>query len=464
MTVSTDPDVYLSISAPLRLDLGLPFLVTISLGNFSQSVAHDVDVTVDFRTDAGVQTLPAGCTNPVHGRIICHLDTLVPGEFPGQPNFAVTLIAPSTFESGSIVLTAKATEREQDFNPSSNSWTTAPQLYNTFYVTSTANDGTGSLRQAILDANASTNGPRAIGFRIEEPSPTPWKTIRITSPLPAITASGGVRVEGGIQSRFLGDTNPDGPEIEISGEGSVDGDGLLITDCATEIANLVINGFRRNGISAIATSTGCLPFPELHHLFIGTDPTGSEARPNGQRGIGISVPNGTDINQAGGGADIHDCVISGNALSGIFDLSGRLNVWGNRIGVKAGSDEPLTNGASGIFIGTGGWGSAIGPDILTSSRAGERDRVQSRDGGCHRRRSERCLRPRQQNLEQWRARYRRRPRRADAFGELGVRSAGRGADTDRRALRPGIGKDDRRRGHRPAAAGRRLVHCRPVFE
>jgi hypothetical protein len=64
---------------------------------------------------------------------------------------------------------------------------------------------------------------------------------------------------------------------------------------------------------------------------------------------------------------IHDCVISGNTLSGIFDLVGRVNIWGNRIGVKAHSDDPLPNGASGIFIGPGGFGSAIGQNVSLSN-------------------------------------------------------------------------------------------------
>jgi hypothetical protein len=45
-----------------------------------------------------------------------------------------------------------------------------------------------------------------------------------------------------------------------------------------------------------------------------------------------------------------------------------VTVWGNRIGVKAHGDEPLPNGASGIFIG--GYGSSIGSDVITPSIPG----------------------------------------------------------------------------------------------
>jgi hypothetical protein len=140
----------------------------------------------------------------------------------------------------------------------------------------------------------------------------------------------------------------------------------VVTDCLIEVANLTINRFLRNGISMIgapSSSTGCSAIfqgSNLHDLFIGTDATGSSARPN-SRGIGTSVPSkGTGFNSAAKANTISNCVISGDIHSGIFGLSGRLNVFSNRIGVKAHADEPLPNGASGVFVGPGGYGSSIG--------------------------------------------------------------------------------------------------------
>ncbi len=100
-TVSPDPDVLIVVGAPRRLDLGLPFRLTIGLGNYAQIVAHDVDGTVDFSTDARVLSLPAGCTNPIPGRVICHVDALAGGIASGR-TFPVTLVAPPTYGSGSI--------------------------------------------------------------------------------------------------------------------------------------------------------------------------------------------------------------------------------------------------------------------------------------------------------------------------------------------------------------------------
>ena len=367
ITVSSDPDVVTFVAVPKAQDLALPFPLSINLFNQSAVVAHDVDVTVDFRPDTGVKSLPAGCSNPAAGRVVCHVDEL--DGTPPQPAFVVTLIAPATYGSGQVAFSATATERERDFDPSSNTSHAVMPLANTIYVTTTADSGAGSLRQAILNANAAT-GPLTIAFRIAEPSTTPWKTIHLLSPFPAVTANS-LRIDGATQTGFFGDTNADGPEIEISGGGTIDGDGLVIAACFTEVANLAIGGFGGNGLSvANAMTIGCSSgyyTTDLHHLYVGTDPTGSAARPNG-RGIGTSVQGSKDFYDISGRGptNIHDCVISGNTRSGIFGLSGRLNISNNRIGVKAHADEALPNGASGVFIGPGGYGSDVGPDVFTA--------------------------------------------------------------------------------------------------
>ncbi len=345
--VTADTDLAVSLIAPPKADLALPFPLTVGAFLSSGIPAHDVDITVDFHPEVTVKTLPSGCTNLAAGRIVCHADvvaTLV--------QFDIILFAPRSYGDGKVTFAATATERESDSYPPSNSRQTSTTLYDSFYVTTTADSGVGSLRQAILDANAATGSPLAIVFRIGEQSSTPWKTIHVLSPLPAITASG-VRIDGGTQAGFFGDANPDGPEIEISGGGTIDGDGVLVAACNTEVANLSIGGFLRNGISVTKATPDCVGHSiELHDLFLGSDPTGSSARPNA-RGIGTSA--GLH------GILIHDCVISGNTLSGIFGLSGFLNIINNRIGAKAHADEPLPNGASGVYIGAEAYRSNVGP-------------------------------------------------------------------------------------------------------
>jgi hypothetical protein len=364
LALTEDPHVSVTLNVPARADLAVPFPLTIIANNSSPVPAHDVEITVDFRADVGVKSLPEGCSNPAAGRVVCAADTLV--ELLSGPSrvFAITLFGPPSYGNGLVKFTATVHERERDSNPNKPT-PASTTLYVTFYVTTTADSGAGSLRQAIFDVNAATGAPLAIVFRIGEESPTPWKTIRVLSPLPTVTAHD-VRIDGVTQAGFFGDTNPAGPEIEISGGGNIDGHGLLLATCGAVVANLAIGGFGANGLSVTAPTAPCAGFvTELHDLFIGTDPTGSFARPNA-RGIGTSVPNGNSIRDAvGSPTTIHDCVISGNTFSGIFGMSGRLNISNNRIGVKAHADEPLPNGASGVFIGAGGFGSDVGPDAIT---------------------------------------------------------------------------------------------------
>jgi hypothetical protein len=356
LAVSTDPDVRLfPFLQRDRLDLGLPFPLFISFENISNSSAHDLDVTINFRTDVGIPSLPAGCNTPAAGRVTCHLDELAANANTSSPAWKLDLTAPKAYGDGSLTFKASVTEREHDFDPSSNTATATGRLYQTFYVSTTADAGAGSLRQAILDANATCQGNGklcAIGFLINEPSINPWKTIRVSSPLPALTAIS-TRIDGGLQTTLVGDTNPRGPEIEISGNGTVDGDGIRLIGCETELANVVVNGFLRNGVSMIAP--GCTPplqSTSVHDSFIGTDPSGSLPRPNGERGVGAS-------SRPFSGASITNNVISGNTLSGVFVLSGTVYVRQNRIGLKAHSDEPLPNGGSGIFIGPLSEGSSV---------------------------------------------------------------------------------------------------------
>jgi len=359
VTVSADPDLNIGLSLPFVQDLGLPFTALVSLSNTSHStIAHDVEVTVDFGGQGvTVKSLPDGCSSPASGRVVCHLDSLASTVNAAGPKFPLQLIAPSGYGVGSVTFRAVVTEREHDFDPITNAITQTMALYNTFYVTSTNNDGAGSLRQAILDANArcSATDRCAVAFHIEQPSPNPWKSIAVTSPLPPVTAPH-LRIDGATQTAFFGDTNPDGPEIEITGNGTLDSDGLLISNCGAEVANLALNGFVRNGISVTqvaAPQCAVVTGTSLHHLFIGTDATGSAARPNA-RGIGTSFQNSFNA------INITDNVISGNLHSGIFGMSGRLRVARNRIGVKAHSDYPLPNGNAGVFIGSGGFGSDVG--------------------------------------------------------------------------------------------------------
>ena len=357
LTVRMDP---LPVVQP-----SVPFTVTVSLLNDSLYAAHDVVVTVALPDGMTAAGLPPSC-HEEPGRVICNIaqiaSTVWKPPAAGSDPLAATRISLALILAqsarGAVTLRATAVAREADFDETTNSASQTAKVSRTFRVTSTADSGVGSLRQAILDANAqclTTNDRCAIAFAIDEPSVNRWKTIHIDSALPAISGPREIVIDGATQSAAYGDTNPDGPEIELAGSIAA-ADGLAVeTRCHSTVANLAINGFGANGLVMREYRWSCLsdgflpPTWEtrettLSGLFVGTDPTGSTAIPNGARGI-TTVLRTTE-------ATIRDCVVSGNTRSGIFlDGSSPMIIENNRLGLQAHADAPLPNGASGIYIG-----------------------------------------------------------------------------------------------------------------
>lgn len=331
--LSTEPFVTTYLLAPAWVDPGAEFPVTL-IFSYDAIPAHDVVGSVELPVGIGIVSLPPACSAMVPARIDCAVDQL------GKTDrFELRLRAPARFGGETLTLTTTVRMREPNFQELTHDvqiW-----LSRSFVVTTTADGGSGSLRTAIDTANASCRTPLercAIVFDIEEPSPKPWKTIRVASPLPPLLSSA-LHIDGSTQVGLAGGGNPDGPSIEITGGGTVDGDGLTATGCFQTIANLSINGFGRFGIfSAQKCNRSGLNF--VTGNFIGVDPTGTTAVPN-LRGIVTLGSQNTNI-----GAN----TISGNVRSGIFALDGRLWIRDNRIGVAAHADTPLPNGASGIYV------------------------------------------------------------------------------------------------------------------
>jgi parallel beta-helix repeat protein len=107
-----------------------------------------------------------------------------------------------------------------------------------------------------------------------------------------------------------------------------------------EISGLAIGRFPGNGVYG-----GNRAFLNVHDCYIGVDPTGREAAPNGSRGIASSHMIGL----------IENNVIGGNVRSGVFFMGSPASglgptIRGNRIGLAAHDDTPIGNGASGIFV------------------------------------------------------------------------------------------------------------------
>ncbi len=109
-----------------------------------------------------------------------------------------------------------------------------------FEVTTTADSGPGSLRQAILDSNNNTGGTNTIDFAIPG---TGVRTIAPASPLPAITNP--VVIDGTTQPGYAG-----APLIAIISQGTGDADPLTVGSDVT-VKGLAIGGA---GFSSVNSS------------------------------------------------------------------------------------------------------------------------------------------------------------------------------------------------------------------
>ena len=225
----------------------------------------------------------------------------------------------------------------------------------TLLVTNTHDSGPGSLRDAIEQCGSSSC---TIGFRI--PGEGAWQTIHLQSPLPPLPKAS--TIDGETQTKALGDTNPYGPEIELDGSALTDGNGLDM-NCGT-VRGLAINGFPSNGL---LLRGDCPPYIALvERNYVGTDPTGTIARPN-VRGVWVDSTSSFGLSYQYWWT-VRDNVISGNQYSGLFIGKGHVLVRNNIIGLNATVSAPLGNGASGIAVMGGGDGSDIGDNYIGFNR------------------------------------------------------------------------------------------------
>lgn len=214
----------------------------------------------------------------------------------------------------------------------------------TFVVTSTADAGAGSLRQAILDANAS-RGRDTIAFDLR--GAPPFRVV-VRTALPAITDP--VVLDGTTQPGYSGV-----PLVELRGDTADESSGLVLETADATVRALAIGGFAY-GIRLHAPGghvvEGC---------HIGTDASGTTAVPNTTAGILVS---GARNSRIGGTTARSRNVISGNGSgrerhAGIHFDSGDNEVLGNVIGTDATGTVPLPNNGAGISAGSA-WPLRIG--------------------------------------------------------------------------------------------------------
>ncbi len=210
-----------------------------------------------------------------------------------------------------------------------------------FTVTNTNDAGPGSLRQAILDANA-VAGADTIVFAIPGAG---VHTITPTTPLPTIT--GPVVLNGYSQPGSSPNTLAVGDDavlqIELSGLTS-GGTGIAITGGGSTVRGLVIHSF---GPAVTMDTAGG---NTVAGNFVGTDSTGTVAL--GNSGFGTISASGISDNHIGGATPADRNLISGNGGSFAVIVSGASVssnfIQGNYIGVDVTGTAALANIGVGV--------------------------------------------------------------------------------------------------------------------
>lgn len=236
-------------------------------------------------------------------------------------------------------------------------------IMNTFVVTNTNDTGSGSLRKAMLDANANA-GLDLITFAIGGGG---VHTIVPLSPLPEMY--GPVIIDGTTQPGYV-----DKPLIEINGSlAGVSVNGITLYAGGSTVRGLAINGFIGTGPPNYFNGMGIyMDFSggnKVEGCFIGTDASGLNPIANG--GVGIGIFGASAGNIIGGTTAQQRNVLSGNLLHGIQispGTTGRNVIQGNLIGVNAAGTAGLGNTQVGVAI----FGSTF-PDTIGGTVAGARN-------------------------------------------------------------------------------------------
>ncbi|MCA9261729.1 MAG: right-handed parallel beta-helix repeat-containing protein, partial [Planctomycetales bacterium] len=201
------------------------------------------------------------------------------------------------------------------------SWIAEP-----FHVTNTLDDGDGSLRRALENANANP-GADVITFDIPG---SEVHTIELLTPLPAITDA--VTIDGTTEPDYAGS-----PVVEVLGtQLTVAAHGFEVHASNTSIRGLSIGGFSASGVNDAFIDGGTL----IEGNYLGLRADGTTGAANGV-GVGISgSPSAGFITRA----TVRDNVISGNSGPGV-SLVGAAGVVleGNTIGADASGTTALPN-------------------------------------------------------------------------------------------------------------------------
>lgn len=240
----------------------------------------------------------------------------------------------------------------------------------TFTVTSTNDSGAGSLRQAILDNNATVGTTNLIQFNIPDAG---VQTLRPLTEWPILTQP--VVIDGFTQSGASANTlqvgNDAALKIRIDGFEIPVGRGLILGVGGCVVRGLVVVNWQQYGI-LFSSGSGSA----IEGCFVGLEADGLTAAGN-KRGIQvIGLAKGCRI---GGATAAARNVISASQQTGInLASTSQILVQGNYVGTDATGLLPRGNVSAGIYGGQAhfnliGGTNALERNILSANGAGGLD-------------------------------------------------------------------------------------------
>jgi hypothetical protein len=217
----------------------------------------------------------------------------------------------------------------------------APAFGATFTVTNTNDSGAGSLRQAIIDANAAA-GLDTIAFTIPGAG---VQTIAPTTFLPSITSP--VLIDGFSQPLSIANTNAMNaginavPLIELNGSAS-GGFNFVAGSAGSTVRGMIIN----RAIDNISVSVDNVT---VVGNFLGTNAAGTAGLPNASGGFGVRISSPAANATIGGPNPADRNLISGNSQGSVIlafpSTTGHL-IQGNYIGTDVTGNAALNTFSS----------------------------------------------------------------------------------------------------------------------
>ena len=297
---------------------------------------------LDFFASSASASNPDGCDPTGFGEGAnafgsANVTTNVDGFATISATFSAPSVSPGAF------ITATATDPVGNTSEYSECFATAA-AGGSFVVTNTNDSGAGSLRQAILAANAAA-GAETITFAIPGSG---RHTITVATALPAIT--GNTTIDGTSQSGFVGT-----PLIELTGGSSFAG--LALTGHDAVVRSLALYGFQ-NAVEISGSGN------RLVGSYVGLDGTGT-ARANANSGVIVGVGAGNVI---GGAAAGDRNVVSNSGGNGIIVTTAtNTTIRNNLIGVNVDGDHAMPNALNGILMNPGSSGTSIVDNVVSGN-------------------------------------------------------------------------------------------------